>query len=274
MNFAIKETLSCERLKKILEVILAIGNFMNYSPFKLPISGFKIDFITKIGDTRSNDNKTTALHYLCSFVQKNFPDILKFSEDLRHLDPASKLSCSLIDVELRAIKGGLDRMKQELKHSTEDSKKDNIAGGSVAFHQILNPIYDDFRERTSNLEKEAQAINALGDSLRTYFGLDESTPTLEEILQIVINFAISCEIAHRANQREIEIADKNREVEKKRAANQAIRDAAKAERRAAAEQQGDNEEEGGILDNMQKTLRAGNICRRQAKTLDSSQSST
>lgn len=47
---------ACEEIKnnaslpKIIEVVLAIGNFCNYKPKKSATSGFKIDFLSKVND--------------------------------------------------------------------------------------------------------------------------------------------------------------------------------------------------------------------------------
>ena len=61
---ASKELLSSQKLKKVLEVILAFGNFMNRGN-RGNAYGFKLSSLSNIMDTKSSvDKDVTLLHYL------------------------------------------------------------------------------------------------------------------------------------------------------------------------------------------------------------------
>ncbi|TRZ06077.1 hypothetical protein HGM15179_021030, partial [Zosterops borbonicus] len=43
-----------------------------------------------IRDTKSSDQKTTLLHFLAEICEENYRDILKFPDELQHVESASK----------------------------------------------------------------------------------------------------------------------------------------------------------------------------------------
>lgn len=82
---ACKEIKASQKLAKIFELILTIGNFMNSGSTSVPAFGFHVSFITKITDTKDSCNKRTLLHFLVDFIQKNNPDLQNFSDEMPHL---------------------------------------------------------------------------------------------------------------------------------------------------------------------------------------------
>ena len=46
------------------------------------VHGFKLESLTRITDTRSHDKKQTLLNYIVHMVEKVFPNVLTFHEDL------------------------------------------------------------------------------------------------------------------------------------------------------------------------------------------------
>ncbi|XP_071462938.1 protein diaphanous homolog 2 isoform X1 [Marmota flaviventris] len=89
-------TLACEEVKKsesfnrLLELVLLVGNYMNSGSRNAQSLGFKINFLCKIRDTKSADQKTTLLHFIAEICEEKYRDILKFPEELEHVESASK----------------------------------------------------------------------------------------------------------------------------------------------------------------------------------------
>lgn len=44
----------------------------------------------QLKDTKSADQKTTLLHFLAQVCEEEFPNVIKFSEELEHVDRASR----------------------------------------------------------------------------------------------------------------------------------------------------------------------------------------
>ena len=67
---ASKEVQRCRYLKKVLELVLALGNYMNRGA-RGNASGFKIGSLNKIIDTKSSiDKRITLLHYMLETICK------------------------------------------------------------------------------------------------------------------------------------------------------------------------------------------------------------
>ena len=51
--------------------------------------GFRLESLTKISETKSQDKKQTLLSYIAHVVEKVFPNVLTFHEDLDVLNACS-----------------------------------------------------------------------------------------------------------------------------------------------------------------------------------------
>ncbi|ELK36927.1 Protein diaphanous like protein 3 [Myotis davidii] len=113
-------TLACEELKKsesfnrLLELVLLVGNYMNSGSRNAQSLGFKINFLCKIRDTKSADQKTTLLHFIAEICEEKYRDILKFPEELEHIESASKA---------QILKSNLAAMEQQIVNLERDIKK-------------------------------------------------------------------------------------------------------------------------------------------------------
>ncbi|KFP97242.1 Disheveled-associated activator of morphogenesis 2, partial [Leptosomus discolor] len=88
---ASKELIRSKRLRQLLEVVLAFGNYMNKGQ-RGSAYGFKVSSLNKIADTKSSiDRNITLLHYLIMIFEKNYPDILDIQSELQHLPEAAKV---------------------------------------------------------------------------------------------------------------------------------------------------------------------------------------
>lgn len=85
-------TAACQEVKKskkfarILELILLLGNYMNTGSRNAQAFGFEISFLTKLSGTKDIENKQTLLHYIVETVEKKFPDVLHFMDEMPHID--------------------------------------------------------------------------------------------------------------------------------------------------------------------------------------------
>lgn len=88
---ASRELIRSKRLARMLEVVLAIGNFMNKGQ-RGGAYGFRVASLNKIADTKSSiDRNISLLHYLIMILEKHFPDILNMPSELQHLPEAAKV---------------------------------------------------------------------------------------------------------------------------------------------------------------------------------------
>ncbi|XP_022238281.1 formin-like protein CG32138 [Limulus polyphemus] len=104
---------SSTRIRKLLEVILAFGNYMN-SAKRGPAYGFKLQSLDSLGDTKSADRKISLLHYIVDCIHHHFPDISSFDMDLRFVEKAAGVSLENILTDVQELEKGLELCKKEL----------------------------------------------------------------------------------------------------------------------------------------------------------------
>lgn len=67
---ASREVARSRRLRRLLEIVLALGNYMNRGA-RGNASGFRLASLNRLGDTKSSAAKgTTLLHYLVQILEK------------------------------------------------------------------------------------------------------------------------------------------------------------------------------------------------------------
>jgi len=63
-----EELISSVRIKQILGVVIACGNYMNWrNKLRGDADGFDLSILPKLKDVKSKDNSTTLLHYIASY---------------------------------------------------------------------------------------------------------------------------------------------------------------------------------------------------------------
>ncbi len=67
-----------------------MGNYMNAGSRNQQSYGFDLSYLTKLGATKSADQKTTLIHFLANTVEAKFPDVMDFAQELRNIEEASK----------------------------------------------------------------------------------------------------------------------------------------------------------------------------------------
>uniref|UniRef100_S4RJ87 Dishevelled associated activator of morphogenesis 1b n=1 Tax=Petromyzon marinus TaxID=7757 RepID=S4RJ87_PETMA len=111
---ASKELHQSRRLRQLLEVVLAFGNYMNKGQ-RGNAYGFKISSLNKIADTKSSiDKNITLLHYLITILEKKYPDVVNIQDDLQHVPEAARVNMLELEKEINLVRGGLKDVEKEL----------------------------------------------------------------------------------------------------------------------------------------------------------------
>lgn len=125
---ACEEVKNSLKFKKILELILLLGNYMNSGSKNGQAFGFEISFLTKLTSTKDIENKQTLLHYLVDTIERKFPDCLNFVKELEHVDRASRVSMENVQRTLRQMDSNIRNLEQDLTNSKiPQSDQDNFA---------------------------------------------------------------------------------------------------------------------------------------------------
>eukprot|EP00043_Microstomoeca_roanoka_P008796 m.84566 g.84566 ORF g.84566 m.84566 type:complete len:956 (+) comp14393_c0_seq1:225-3092(+) len=98
--------------RKLLEIVLAFGNYMN-SAKRGPAYGFKLATFDRLLDTKSHDRKQTLLHFLVQTVEEKFPQVERFLDELAALPEASRASMVTLTTDVQGLRKGIDLILYE-----------------------------------------------------------------------------------------------------------------------------------------------------------------
>lgn len=114
---ASREVARSRRLRKLLELVLALGNYMNRGA-RGNAFGFRLQSLNRLADTKASSAKskgTTLLHYLVQIIEAKFKDILRLEEDMPHVKEASKVSLGEMDKDIGNLRTGLAEVAREIE---------------------------------------------------------------------------------------------------------------------------------------------------------------
>merc|ERR1719295_1009019 len=114
IHLASKATRNAKKFKKILEIILAFGNYMNPAK-KGSAYGFKMASLDNLTITKSSDKKTTIVNYLVDIVNSKYPELKGFEGELRYIDKAAQFSLENVMTDVNELEKGMRLAKKELE---------------------------------------------------------------------------------------------------------------------------------------------------------------
>eukprot|EP01111_Echinosteliopsis_oligospora_P017871 TRINITY_DN7913_c0_g1_i1.p1 TRINITY_DN7913_c0_g1~~TRINITY_DN7913_c0_g1_i1.p1 ORF type:complete len:1046 (-),score=339.10 TRINITY_DN7913_c0_g1_i1:117-3254(-) len=245
-----------QKLAKILELVLAVGNYINGGTFRGGLTGFKLESLLAMSDMKSPaDPKLSLAGFFARLLREKYPDLLNFYSDISAVDQAKRISLQTITAEVASLKKSLRATMAE----AEASKTDEY--GIVA--GILNKFLVDTTINFETLEQEATEAQTSFTDVVTFYGEDPKTTTPEEFFALISKFGAVIEQAHKDAATEKE----RQEKESKRAAAAAQKKSTVAGKitspsaaaAAAAELMKGNEDSTGIMDNLASDLKGDMI---------------
>ncbi|CAF1020014.1 unnamed protein product [Rotaria sordida] len=110
--------------KKMLELILTIGNYMNSSGKSYePVHGFNISFLPKLHSTKANDGRRSLLHFIVQAIEDKHRDLLAFSDEFYLLaDGVSKINILELQKQPQEINRELKNAREELLIAKENEE--------------------------------------------------------------------------------------------------------------------------------------------------------
>jgi len=85
---AINDVGSNDNFKRLLEIILALGNYLNGGSFRGAAWGFHFQSLASLAQVKSINRGQTLLHYLAEYVERHAPDLLTLPQQLPYVTSA------------------------------------------------------------------------------------------------------------------------------------------------------------------------------------------
>ncbi|XP_049924343.1 formin-like protein 1 [Epinephelus moara] len=151
---------SSAKLKKILEIVLAFGNYMNSSK-RGAAYGFRLQSLDLLLETKSTDRSQTLLHFITSIIQEKYPDLANFYTELHFVDKAALVSLDGILQDIRSLERGMEMTKKEFLVQ-DDSP-------------VLKEFIKTNSEQLETLIKDSKTAQEAYGSVVEYFGENPKT---------------------------------------------------------------------------------------------------
>ncbi|XP_055492317.1 LOW QUALITY PROTEIN: disheveled-associated activator of morphogenesis 2 [Leucoraja erinacea] len=248
---ASKELCQSKRLKQLLEVVLAFGNYMNKGQ-RGNAFGFRVSSLNKIGDTKSSiDRSITLLHYLIMIFEKNYPEILNIHVDLLHVPDAAKVNLAELDKEINNLKNGLKALESELEYQRNRTRTSE---------DKFVPVMSDFITVASFSFSEMEDLLAEAkdkySKMLKYFSEEEARMQPDEFFGLFDTFLQSFSEARH----DLDNMRRKKEEEERRARMEAmLKEQREKERRLKKSRAGSVSEEVGEFDDLVSALRSGEV---------------
>ncbi|XP_040976184.1 inverted formin-2-like isoform X3 [Aquila chrysaetos chrysaetos] len=119
---ACETLLTSHRLPVFCQLILKVGNFLNYGRHTGDAGGFKISALLRLTETKANQNHITLLHHILEEVEKTHIDLLQLPRDLDFVSKAAGIHFDVMRAEASANLKKLLEIEKRLFLSTDDLK--------------------------------------------------------------------------------------------------------------------------------------------------------
>ncbi|XP_073445945.1 protein diaphanous homolog 2 isoform X4 [Dendrobates tinctorius] len=258
VTLACEEVKKSENFKKMLELVLLVGNYMNSGSRNAKSLGFNISFLCKIRDTKSSDQKSTLLHFLAEVCEEKFTDLLKFPEELEHVESASKVSAQNLKASLDAMDHQIKRLEGDIKNFP---KTDNP---SDKFVEKMTTFVKSAREQYEKLSNMSNNMNKLYNNLGEFFTFDPKAVSVEEFFGDLSSFrSLFLEAVKENNKRrEMEEKMKRAKIAKEKAEREKMERMQKKKLLIDMNKEGD---ETGVMDSLLEALQSGAAFRDRRK---------
>ncbi|NWH73915.1 GRD2I protein, partial [Piaya cayana] len=175
------ELKSSKKLAKILEFVLAMGNYLNNGQPKTgKTTGFKINFLTELNTTKTVDGKSTFLHILAKSLSQHFPELLGFAKDLPTVPLAAKVNQRTLTADLKDLHTTVSDIQMAC-HNMPATAEDRFAIVMTSFLESAQPAMrslDDLQHKA--MEEFSKVLS--------FFGEDSKMTTSEAFFGIFAEF--------------------------------------------------------------------------------------
>ncbi|VDL94638.1 unnamed protein product [Schistocephalus solidus] len=189
------------KFARLLEVILAFGNYLN-SCRRGVAYGFRLQSLAMLSDVKTVDKQVTLLHFLVETLERQYPDLLTFYEELEGVTLAAKVPMESLTSEVASIAAGMEQADQEL-----------ITAGPKAPQRLVSFIETN-QPKVAALKQKADTARAIFLQTTEWFGEAQNKPSPEQFFTPIVNFIqqFKKRLAHEARWAKRRIQNRTRQI--------------------------------------------------------------
>lgn len=165
------------KLRAVLEVILAFGNYLNSSK-RGPAYGFKLQSLDTLLDTKSTDKRICLLHYIVATVRQKFPDLLNFDNELFCIDKAAQVSLENVMTDVQELEKGMDVVRKEVE----------LRGGSSVQNHVLKDFLVNSEDKLKKVRVDAKNGQEAFKDCVEFFGESSRNADANAFFALLVRF--------------------------------------------------------------------------------------
>ncbi|ELU45562.1 RhoA GTPase effector DIA/Diaphanous [Rhizoctonia solani AG-1 IA] len=187
LHDAAVELCTSDKLRRLLQVVLAVGNALNKATFRGGASGFKLKSLMKLKETKTakaDSECPTLLHYIARVLLRSEPSTILFVEQAPHLESAARISIQTVMSGVNSIEAGLKKTTSEVISCRKASNSP-----SDKFGLIMQPFIRSSAESVYSLKSLAESTQVKLVEMVSYFGetTEGPEPTRpEDVFEMVL----------------------------------------------------------------------------------------
>ncbi|XP_078192860.1 formin-like protein 3 isoform X19 [Callithrix jacchus] len=175
---------SSQKLKQMLEIILALGNYMNSSK-RGAVYGFKLQSLDLLLDTKSTDRKMTLLHFIALTVKEKYPDLANFWHELHFVEKAAAVSLENVLLDVKELGRGMELIRREC---------------SIHDNSVLRNFLCTNEGKLDKLQRDAKTAEEAYNAVVRYFGESPKTTPPSVFFPVFVRFIRSYKEAEQENE--------------------------------------------------------------------------
>ncbi|XP_076984503.1 inverted formin-2 [Tamandua tetradactyla] len=146
---ACESLLTSRQLPVFCQLILKIGNFLNYGSHTGDADGFKMSTLLKLTETKSQQGRVTLLHHVLEEVEKSHPALLQLPRDLELASQAAGINLEIIHAEASANLKKLLEIERKVSASIPDVQEQYAQRlqDSIAASRELDHVFEAIDEK-------------------------------------------------------------------------------------------------------------------------------
>ncbi|KAF0709561.1 hypothetical protein AaE_012840 [Aphanomyces astaci] len=173
---AVGELTTSHHTVAVLEVVLAVGNYLNGGTPRGGVWGFKLDILPKLAQVKSTSSTSKSLlHVIADLVAAKAPHANGFYDALPSMEAAAAISLTQLQTDLRGIEAAVTVVQQELTLQRDPFRAKlqpfvtTAQGDCAALKQSLGRLDGQFQRAIRSFGVEKPSSD--GDMAQWFFGI-------------------------------------------------------------------------------------------------------
>ena len=168
-DVAIRKCYESESFYTLMQIILAIGNYMNGTTTRGGLYGFQISFLPRLADIKSVDNKTSLLEYIYMYMEKERDNngknrkLIQIIDDFQILFPLKGKDYNQLQQEFKTMNEGFElvgRQRNVPKVNQDDR-----------FSSVMSSFYDSMRDDIAGVKRSMENVDINYQNFRRKYGI-------------------------------------------------------------------------------------------------------